>query len=251
MSDILLRGLIPEGNIRFAVCQASDVCGEAFRRHKPDALSGWLLSEALTCAVLLGVTLKDQEKITLRWMYDGPAGELMVDATAQGRVRGFPQRLRLLDQAVTLETALGKGGRIAAITSIPQKVLHTGITSAVFQDVPRDLAHLLSLSFQVESALAVGLIIPAVEPPRPVSTLGLLLQPMPGADLDTFERLRNTVEHPEFRAWMEQHPRQPEEVLARAVNGHKVQVLESLIPVFACECSTEKVLNVLRMLDPM
>ena len=111
MTDKLLRGLIPEGNIRFAVCQTADLCAEAVRRHQVDALSGWLLSEALTCAVLMGVTLKDQEKITLRWMYDGPVGEIMADSTAQGRVRGFPQRPRLLGRADTLESALGKGSR--------------------------------------------------------------------------------------------------------------------------------------------
>ena len=250
MTDILLRGMLPEVKIRFAVCQAADVCGEALRRHNTDALSGWLLSEALTCAVLTSVTLKDQEKITLRWMYDGPAGEIMADASAQGRVRGFAQRPRLLERVQTLDEALGKDGRVVAVSSLPHKVLQTGITGAVFRDLPRDLAHLFSLSFQVESALAIGLFIPQAEPPRVVSALGVLMQPLPGADLEVFEQVRATLESPDFRAWLEQEPRQPEAVLARAGPGQGVQALESLVPVFACECSAEKVRNVLRMLDP-
>ncbi|MDH5750877.1 MAG: Hsp33 family molecular chaperone HslO [Deltaproteobacteria bacterium] len=264
MADRLLRGLYPELGIRFAVTQAAGVCNEAATRHRPDHLAGWLLGEALTVAVVMSVNLKGEEKYTLRWLYDGPAGQLLADVTTGGRVRGFVQKLNLLEEGLeTIGAALGQGGRVAAVSSLPEKVLHTGITSAVFQNVPQDMAHLLSLSFQVESALAVGLILPipagSSRPDAPEghnglglrfeSALGILLQAMPGADHERFGKLRATIESPGFTTWLEEAPRDCLEVLEKAGGGEAFQVLEEGAPEFFCGCSREKVENVLHMME--
>lgn len=250
MSDRLIRGLLAEQSVRFVLCEASGLCSEGVQRHQADAISGWLLSEALTCAVLLSVNLKHTEKITLRWQYEGPVGQILADATEEGHVRGFTQRVTLLGEVRTLREAMGDEGRIAAITSLPTRVLHTGITSTVFQDVPRDMAHLLSLSFQVETALAVGLIMPPDPPPGLRSAVGVLLQPMPGADLEAFEAMRQEVEAPAFRAWLEAAPRNLEDVLGRLPGGDGAAVLAETTPAFACGCNRQKVESVLRLMGP-
>ena len=249
MSDQLIRGHFPEPGFRFAVCQAALTCTEAIRRHQADWLAGWLLSEALTCGILLSVNLKDEEKYTLRWIYPGPVGTILADTNAQAEVRGFPQRLRLLEEVGTLAEAMGGEGRVVAVTSLPNKVLHTGITAGVFQDVPRDLAHLLSLSFQVETALGVGLVMPATDPVTVDSAIGVLVQPLPGADPLAFDQLRGQVEQPDFRAWLEQENPSLEAVLTRITpEGATLEVLEEATPRFSCGCSRSKVTSVLRML---
>jgi molecular chaperone Hsp33 len=251
MNDRLIRGHDPASSIRFAVCQVATTCSEATRRHEADWIAGWLLSEALTCATLLSVTLKETEKITLRWMYPGPVGTILADTTDAAEVRGFPQRLRLLGEVSTLAEAMGGEGRVTAITSVPNRVLHTGITASVFQDVPRDMAHLLSLSFQVETAMNVGLVMPPSEPVNVRSALGLLLQPLPGADLEAFDAVRREVEQDSFRDWLERGPHDLETVLAHAMPaGSRPEVLHEGQPRFNCHCSRDKVESVLRMFDP-
>ncbi len=250
MTDRLLRGQFPRHAVRFAVCQTSSLCSEAARRHQADWIAGWLLSEALTCAALLSIDLKHTEKITLRWMYAGPVGDILADTTEDARVRGYTQRVRLLGEAGTLAEAVGTQGQVVAITSLPTKVVHTGVTQAVFQDVAHDMAHLLSLSFQVESAMTVGLIMPPDEPLHLRSAVGVLLQPMPDADLEIFESMRQQVERPDFRAWLEAEPRPLEAVLERVAGGAMYEVLGSAEPAFACSCTRPKVERVLRMLDP-
>jgi molecular chaperone Hsp33 len=248
MSDRLIRGFFTGQDIRFAVCQAADLCSEGVQRHQPDPLAAWLLSEALTCATLLSLDLKHAEKMTLRWMYEGPVGQILADTTEEAEVRGFTQRLNLLEQAGSLAEALGKDGRVAATTSLPTRVLHTGISPAAFLDVPQDLAHLLSLSFQVESAMAVGLIMPPREPIALQSAVGILVQPLPGAELTGFESLRRRVDKPEFRAWLEDSPPALEAVLDHL--GSPYEVLSETRPRFFCHCSREKVERVLRMYEP-
>ena len=250
MTDRLIRGTFPRHKFRFSVCQSAALCGEAIQRHKADLVSGWLLSESLTCAALTSIHLKAEEKLTLRWMYPGPVGTILVDTTDRGEVRGFPQRLRMLPEVRTLSEAIGGDGRVTATTSLPNRMGHTGITPALFRDVARDLAFLVSLSFQVETALAVGLVIPPREPIAPVSALGLLLQPLPEADLEAFDAVRQRMEQPDFRAWLEAGRRDPEEALARLEVPETPRQTEEMAPAYVCFCSRDKVEAVLRMLDP-
>ena len=251
MTDRLLRGHLPRFNIRFALCQTEDLCSEAIDRHQADFLAGWLLSEALTIAALLSVILKDAEKLTLRWGYPGPVGTLLADTNARAEVRGFPQRLRLTEDVGTLNEALGGEGRLSAITSVPNKVLHTGITDGVFRDLPRDMAHLFSVSYQVETAFSAGLIVPPTEPVRVRYAVGLMLQPFPNADMEAFQSLRGIVEGAPFRSWLEEEPRTLETVMRR-LEGETGDwhMLGELEPRFACGCTRDKVASVLRMFEP-
>ncbi|MCH8076239.1 MAG: Hsp33 family molecular chaperone HslO [SAR324 cluster bacterium] len=248
--DRLLRGHLPGKNLRFAVCQCAALCSEAIGRHRADWIAGRLLGEALTCGVLLSVTLKETERLTLRWEYPGPVGTILADTNDLAEVRGFPSGLQLMERAGALDAALGGNGRISAITSVPNKVLHTGITRGVFQDVHRDMAHLLSLSFQLETVLTVGLVIPPVSPIKVRSAIGIMVQPFPGADPMALEEVRREVENGDFREWLEMKPHPLEDVMERlSLKTGGWEVLGEIEPRFACGCSRDKVDMVLRMFD--
>ena len=221
MSDRLVRGTFPGSNVRFAICETARLCSEGVHRLNSDWISSWLLSEALTCAALLSVGLKDEERVSLRWGYTGPIGTILTDTDEKAQVRGFTQRLRLMPEVETLQEALGEGGRISAVSSLPDRVGQKGITEAPFADITRDLAYFLSLSFQIETGIAVGLIIRPDSPIQLTSATGLLLQPLPGCDPIFFDRLRTEIERPQFRQWLAAEPRSPEEALARLQVGEE------------------------------
>ncbi len=250
MNDRLIRGHLPQSNFRFALCQSAGLCSEALGRHQADWVSGWLLSEALTCATLLSVVLKGAEKLTLRWAYPGPVGTVLADTTPEAAVRGFPQRLRIMEEAATLEEAMGGEGQISAITSVPNKVVHTGITPGVFRDIPRDMAHLFSLSYQVESIFLAGIIMPPESPLSVRSAVGILVQPFPGAELERMEDLRKVLEGEDFRTWLEGTVHPLEEVLETLSARTEPWIsLEEVTPRFQCGCTRDKVESVLRMFD--
>jgi molecular chaperone Hsp33 len=112
------------------------------------------------------------------------------------------------------------------------------------------LAYFLSLSFQIETAMAVGLIMPPGGPLHVSSAIGLMLQPLAGCDLMRFESARRSVEDPAFQSWLEEAPRLPDEVLARIAVDEPAAVYGELEPSYLCQCSREKAENVLRLLDP-
>lgn len=246
--DRLLRGILPEHNLRFAVCQGADLCTEAVTRHQADWVSGWLLSESLICAVLLSTGLNDQEKYTLRWIYPGPAGTVLADTNADAQVRGFPQRLRMGGEVATLTEALGGSGLLSIITSLPDQVLQTGYAQSEHKDLVLDMAHMVSQSHQVRTGLNVGLIMPPREPVALQSALGVLVQPLPDADDEMTGRLLEALQAPSYRQWLEDAPREPEEALAHWLpKGVPWDVLGEIKPRFACNCSQEKVQNMLRL----
>ena len=250
MNDRLIRGVFPEENIRFAACQAATLCNVAVSSHQADWVSGWLLSEALTCATLLSIDLTDGERLTLRWEYPGPLGSILADVDENAGVRGFTQRLRLMPEVATLAEAISGQGRIGVISSYPNREGRKGITPAIFCDVARDLAHFLSLSFQVETALVVGLIMPPEERIALKAAVGLLLQPLPGCDPEYFDQVRQGVERPDFREWLEASPHRPEEVVENLPVGGAARYLDESTPSYHCHCNHAKVEAVLRMLEP-
>ncbi|MDH4224422.1 MAG: Hsp33 family molecular chaperone HslO [Deltaproteobacteria bacterium] len=248
MTDTLLRGIFPKSSIRFSITQAAGVCSEGIRMHGSDFVSGWLLGEALTTAVLLSTLVKGDEKYTLRWQYPGPAGTILADLNEAAEVRGYTQTIALLELAPTLEEALGGDGKVSVVTHTATRVVRTGVTEALFRDIPRDMAHFLSFSHQTETALAVGLVMPPTQPVHLTSALGLILQPLPGSDLERFESARQLVEQPDFRTWLETGEPQPLEVLHRLKLGEEPQILTRTTPRYRCGCSREKIDMILRML---
>lgn len=249
MNDRLLRGTFPGLGIRFAVCQTARLCSEGIFRLKSDWISSWLLSEALTCATLLSVGLKDEERVSLRWGYSGPIGTILADIDEKAQARGFTQRLRLMPEVEGLSEAIGEGGKISAVSSFPDRVGQKGITEAPFADISRDLAYFLSLSFQIETGIVVGLIVRPDSPIQLTSALGLLIQPLPGCDPIVFDKVRMELERPAFREWMEESPQSAEDVVARMEVGEAPSFLGEVVPSYACNCSRRKVETVLRMLD--
>ena len=249
-TDTLVRGLFPEVEVRFGLVHSTQLANQGLHRHPVDLLSGWILGETLTLAALMGVLLKGEALYTLRWDYPGPMKGVICDVTTGEngvQVRGFIKHPQLVPMVQTLEQAMGDSGTISVIDSLPNRVVRQGITEAVFMDTARDLAHFLSLSFQTESALALGMGILPQEPLQFTHAQGLLLQPLPNADPEEFDRLRLMAESMEMKTWLEETPRTAEEVATYLNVPGGVEVLGEDSVHYQCRCNREKLGQILQM----
>lgn len=253
--DYLVRGITEDGEFRMAACRATGLANEARRRHETKSGATKILSETMAAAVLVGAHLEDGERMSLQFACNGPVRGVMSDATAgtDGMfVRGFianPQVYAELDEAPGGPPPFGTDGTLVGIQSSPGQVLYQGTVPIVAGDVARDVSNYLTRSEQTQSVMALG---SALAPDRSMAhASGILLQVLPGGSDAKFAEYHRVLNDPSLRARIAAEPT-PEEAVETLMNAvtHEspYRILTRVDVSFRCDCSREKVADVIRML---
>ncbi len=83
-----MHGTAADGTIRVLAAVTTDTLTEAVRRHQPTPTVSAALGRVLTGTLLLGATLKEYDRLTVKVEGDGPVGGITAEATPDGKVRG-------------------------------------------------------------------------------------------------------------------------------------------------------------------
>jgi len=255
VSDYLVRGMTEDGEFRFAAVRSTVLANEARRRHETKSGATKILGETMSASVLVGAHLENGERMSLQFSCNGPVRGVMADATAGTagtHVRGFianPQVYAELDEAPGGPPPFGTDGTLVGIQSAPGKVLYQGTVSLVAGDVARDVERYLMESAQTQSVMALG---SALGPDRAMAhASGILLQALPGGDDAKFAEYQRVLGDSGLRARITAEPT-PEEAIETLMNAvtHEspYRILTKVDVVFRCDCSREKVADVIRML---
>lgn len=256
ISDMLMRGLLDGGAIRFACVHATALANRGVRLHDCGPVGAHIFGRALAAGVLSAPLLGEDERYTFSWQYTGAVGNVVVEVGAAGDVRGFLTRPILHDQVESEEEIYGTDGTITAVRSSPTKLLSTSTVPAGLMDVVEDLAYLYSTSDQVESGMVV-MIGFNPDPENPVKVCqGVFLQAMPGCDPQRFERFRRRLQSDECRRVLAQEPVGMDmcQRLARSVHptdepdDPNLELVECPTPAYRCRCSRERSRELLRTL---
>lgn len=240
MSDVIVRGLLNAIDVRFVACRLSGAADEACRRHELEGGPARYLSEALVGCALMGSILQRSEKLTLQIRGEGPLRSLMADIDELGNVRGTLS----IAEGAAYESLVRTPGILVVSRSRPGDLTYQGQCELKMGNLPADLAFHCSLSEQIETFMDV---VYREGNGTPLRTGGLLLQALPGADLETFERLRRSFETQERSLALE---------LVDDPGGYASHLLREFEPhvliekdlAFACSCSHQRVEAILRAL---
>src|SRR5262245_33569021 len=82
--DLIARCVVDGGHARAVVVTTTGVAREAARRHAASGAAEVALARGLTSGLLLATLTKDEERITLQVLGDGPFGGITVDAKVGG-----------------------------------------------------------------------------------------------------------------------------------------------------------------------
>lgn len=238
--DYLVRATAAGGSIRALAARTTRVVEEARRRHQTYPTVTAALGRVLTAAGLLGADLKAGGSVTVRVIADGPAGGMIADADARGRVRGYaknPQVLLPLSPGGKLDVgrAVGRRGFLYVTRDLGLKEPYTGSAPLVSGEIAEDLTYYLLQSEQTPSAVALGVL---VEPGGEVRAAGgLIVQRMPGADTDDARRVEENVAGlgPVTRAI--DAGATPEQLVFEALAGLDPSIHEARPLQFRCRCS--------------
>src|SRR5580698_2427895 len=183
--DQIVRAIIEGRPVRIVAVTSTEVAREAVRRHGAGPAASLALSRGLTAGLLLATLTKDDERVTLQVLGDGPLGGVTADATAAGTARAYVKHpgvvLRLpAGGRPSLAEAVGRNGLVSVIRDLGLGATFSGQIAIASGEIDEDVEAYLEKSEQVVSALACDTLF------APDGTLdfaaGILIQALPGSE---------------------------------------------------------------------
>lgn len=246
MSDYLLKSIAFDGQIRVYVLDATETVMEAQKRHETWSAATAALGRTMIGGILLGATLKGDEKLTVRVEGGGPIGHIVVDSNGKGEAKGYISNpkvsLPLNDKGkLDVKGAVGTNGTLTVSKDLGMKEPFQGQVPLVSGEIGEDFTYYMANSEQTPSAIGVSVL---VNPDESVKAAGgFMIQVLPGAEEETIVELEKTIQNmPMISSLMEQGET-PEAILNRLCGAGSPKVLENLPVEFKCDCSKERFAN--------
>jgi molecular chaperone Hsp33 len=243
MADHLTRALTADGTVRGLAAVTTGLVEEARRRHGTLPTATAALGRALTAALLVGATLKRDERLSLEFRGDGPLRGILADATPDGDVRGFVLRphTHLPARAGKLDVggALGRGILCVIRVPVAGGSLYRSIVPLVSGEIGSDVASYLLSSEQFPSAVGVGVFVEADG--RVGAAGGYLLQAMPGAAMATLDRITANVGAHAAPSDLVRRGLGGRDMLTYLLDGVSTRVLDERSARFHCRCNRDRV----------
>ena len=254
--DKLVQGIAADGTIRVFAAITTDTVAEAIRRHQTSPTVSAALGRTMTGAVMMGSTLKELDRLTVKIEAEGPVGGITAESNAEGKVRGYVKNpiAELPSNAAgkfDVSGIVGKGMfyviREAGFDIGFRPEPYIGSVPIVSGEIAEDFAFYLAKSEQIPSAVMLGVLLNNVEPFVAASG-GVMIQMMPGANEHLITMIEDTIAHaPHLTAVINASTR-PEELIELALGEIDFEVLDEKEVSFECTCSFERAVGMVEAL---
>jgi molecular chaperone Hsp33 len=250
MSDHLIRVLTLDGAIRVSVAATTSLVEEICRRQKTDPTASVAIGRLATGAALMGSLLKGQQRIGLTIEGNGPLQRLQAETNANGQVRATLKvpsaELPPRDGRFDVAGAVGHAGFLHVVKDLDLKEPYRSTVQLVSSEIAEDLAYYFTTSEQTPSSVALG--VELGQQAEVVAAGGFLVQLMPGADEALAERLAERLGSLPPTTSMLRQGLSPAAIIDRLLEGFPYQTLATTPLSFACGCSQQQTLSLLRSL---
>jgi molecular chaperone Hsp33 len=186
--DEIVRCLIAGVPVRIVAALTTGIAREAAHRHQAGQAGAIALGRGLTAGLLLATLTKDDERVTLQVLGDGPLGGVTVDATGAGTARAYVKHPgagaigagTAPTSRPTLAAAVGDAGVVSVIRDLGLRENFNGTTAIRSGEIDEDVERYLTESEQVESALACDTV--AAPDGLVAASAGVLVQALPDSE---------------------------------------------------------------------
>ena len=144
----LIRGT--SKNARFFIADTTDIVQEAAAIHKYDKYSMEVFGKFCTLAVLMGATLKGEDKLTIRTDTEGYIKNIVVNSDASGNIKGY-----LANTDAENVEHLGKG-MTRIIKDMGLKEPYVAIADIDYTNLPNDISAFFYNSEQVPTVISIA-----------------------------------------------------------------------------------------------
>ena len=184
------------GSFRVYITVTTDLAEKARQIHNTMPLGSAALGRVLTAAGLMGIMMKDKEnKLTVNFKGDGPAGQILATAYGNGDVKGYISNPQV-DLPLTAEGKLDVGGAfgegsLTVIKDLGLKEPYMGNIALVSGEIAEDLTAYFFISEQQNSSVALGV---KVERDHHIGAAGgMIIQMLPGAEEGAIDALEEMI----------------------------------------------------------
>lgn len=175
---------------------STDMVQEAAGIHETTPLASAGLGRVLTAAGLMGIMLKnDEDKLTLNFRGDGPAGQILATAYGSGAVKGYiadPYIELPLNEKGKLDVGGSLGiGELTVIKDLGLKEPYVGTVALVNGEIAEDLTAYFYISEQQNTSVALGV---KVERDYSIGAAGgMIIQMLPGGSEEAVDLLEDML----------------------------------------------------------
>ncbi|MBR1709573.1 MAG: Hsp33 family molecular chaperone HslO [Clostridia bacterium] len=247
----LLRFTLMGGEARVFLCDTTGMAQLARDIHHASNTCSAAMGRMIAAAAMMGVNLKSEgDRITATINGGGPAGPLCAVAGPDGLVKvtiEHPEvELKLKENGkLNVGGALGKDGQLTIMRSFGYGEPYLGRVQLVSGEVAEDFAMYYLESEQTPTVCALGTTVGE----DIIASGGILIQAMPECSESTIEQLEIRAEL--FGAISQLLQEMTlEEIVENAFRGLNPQILEEMPLKLECDCSRERIEEVILSMGP-
>lgn len=249
MSDKLVKAITK--GVRVYAAVTTDLVNEAIRRHDCYPVAAAALGRTMTGALLLAANLKNKEALTVNIRGDGPLKNITADAVPEGFVRGYvadPHVELPLNDRGKLDVGGGVGQGLVTVTRFTGlREPMRGSSEIVTGEIAEDLTNYLYVSEQTPSSIGLGVLVDTDFSAKAAG--GFIIQLMPDADEETISRLEENLQKLRPVTTMIDEGKDAREIILEIMNGFEMEFLTTTDLAFRCQCSKERLEDVLLNLN--
>ena len=252
MKDKLITALLESASVRVIAISSKNLVEKARKIHFCMPTATVALGRALSAASMMGSMLKNKnDKVSLIIDGAGPAGRILCTSNKKANVKGYitnPQsQVELKDEtAFNVGALVGKNGFIRVIRDMGMKEPYTGLCELKSGEIADDLAQYYMQSEQQPSLVSLGV---QINKNLSVKTAGgIIILPMPDCKNTIIDRLEQRIMlTTDISRQLEVYD--IEDFLKALFEDMDLKIMSSYEPEYFCECSRDKIEQVLMTLD--
>lgn len=240
----LVRALSADGSVLCSAVNATDICNEIVRIHRPSPAGTAAMGRLAAAGSLIGALMKEEtDALTLRINGGGPGGTIVCVSDYMGNVRcccDNPQADLPLKENGKLDVGgfVGKNGFLAVIRDLGLKEPHVTQSPIVSGEIAEDITSYYAISEQIPTVCALGVLVDRNHSVKAAG--GYIIQLVPPINEAAIDFIENNIKNMQSVTELMTEGKTPEEIALMGLNGLDGEILDGWECGYKCRCSRER-----------